>query len=172
MVTIIVRYNVLSRDDVKFKEWYAEMHRLVEQSPGFISKEFFPPANEHGHVTTILRFDSLINAGKWMHSEQRLNMLNKVSEDLLTNIEEGIHTQNVFWFNTKSSIQKKWKQVAVTFVAIFPLTILVPHIVAWISAPFFQNSWIIRTISVFTIVCLMVFRIMPFMIRITRKWLE
>jgi len=172
MVTIIVRYKVLSANEKKFNIWYAEMQHIVSQFPGFISKEFFPSNQENDYITTILRFDNMENANNWMHSEQRLSMLQKASARILTNIEEGIHTKNVFWFNTKSSIKKKWKQVLVTFIVIFPLSLLIPRLITDLIT-LLSDYWLLRSaISVLLLVVLMVFFVMPFMIKITRKWLE
>ena len=168
----MVRYKVLSVNEEKFSIWYAEMQHIVAQFPGFISKEFFPSNQENDYITTILRFDNTENANNWMHSEQRLSMLQKASARILTNVEEGIHTKNVFWFNTKSSIKKKWKQVLVTFIAIFPLSMVIPRFVGGLMT-LLSDHWLLRSvISVLLLVVLMVFFVMPFMIRITRKWLE
>ena len=173
MVTIIVRYKVLPENEKKFDIWYAEMQHIVEQFPGFISKEFFPPNQENGHVTTILRFDSIANANKWIQSEQRSDMLRRASAQILTDIETGIHTKNIFWFNTRSNIKKKWKQVLVTFVAIFPLSLIIPRIVGSVVLPLLPDFWFLKSaISVLVLVILMVFFVMPFMIKATRKWLE
>lgn len=172
MVTIIVQYKLLTGYETKFYEWYTEMQQLLEQFPGYISKEFLPSANDTGRVTTILRFDNIGNAGKWMLSEQRIHMLQKASDEVLTDLEEGIYTENVYWFNPKSSIRKKWKQVLVTFIAIFPLAMLVPQLVAWLAVPLSLHDFIIKAASVLVMVFLMVFWVMPLMIRITRKWLE
>lgn len=172
MVTIIVQYKLLTGYETKFYEWYTEMQQLVERFPGYISKEFLPSANDAGRVTTILRFDNVNNAGKWMLSEQRMGMLQMASEEIFTDLEEVIYTENVYWFNPNSSVTKKWKQILITFIAIFPLALLVPQIVAWLTSPLFLHALLIKAASVFVMVCLMVFWVMPFMIRITQKWLE
>ena len=75
----------------QFNEWQDEMQKILVQFPGLLNKEVFLAENKTGQVTTILRFDNLDNANKWMHSEQRLGMLQKASAQILTDIDKAVH---------------------------------------------------------------------------------
>ena len=72
----MIRFKV-SGNEEQFNAWYSEMEHLVAQFPGVISKEFYSAIDENGRVTTILGFDNMANANKWMDSEQRIDMWKK-----------------------------------------------------------------------------------------------
>ena len=167
-----MRFKV-SGNEEQFNAWYGEMEHLVAQFPGIISKEFYSAIDENGRVTAILGFDNMAYANKWMESEQRTDMWEKASAKILAEIEEWIRIRNIVWPTARSSKKKKWMQVLVTFIGIFPLSLIIPPLVESAIVSLFSAHWLLKSsISVLVLVVLMVFFVMPFLIRITQKWLE
>lgn len=170
MVSVIVRYKVNAQKHDDFTKWSTEIGLINISFPGFLSKEVIPPIGDDPRYIVILRFNRLENAESWLHSEQRLLMLQNASAQFLTNIEHTVHTKHQFWFNTVKN-ENKWRQLISTYVAVFPLTVIVPEFVEVLFISFPDIHWILKAMISALVICfLMVFYIMPFMIRIAEKW--
>ena len=167
---LMVRYKVHSQSEIAFEAWKADMDALVKTFEGFISTTVLYPVKNSEHYYIIIRFDSKANAETWMRSDERRDMLSKSDAATMSEKQEVVHDWDIFWYSTFEGT-KKWKQWAVTFMAVYPLTVIMPLIVHEISTavPLFFFEGIIRALFISGF---MTFLIMPFMMRQFKKWLH
>lgn len=125
--------------------------------------------------TIILHFDSVANLRKWLDSDAREKLVDKIRPYLQTPETIDIKTGFEFWFTPPAAGKSAppYKQFLITLSAIFPLTVIVP----WVLQPVFAvlpalGMPVIRQFIVATIlVALMVYAIMPRYTRLVSRWL-
>jgi antibiotic biosynthesis monooxygenase (ABM) superfamily enzyme len=167
---IMVRYKIISHSIDDFTVWKFGIDEHALNFKGYISTTVLYPAKNSDYHYVILRFDSKKNAKAWMYSDARTQMMKDSHATWMSDRQEVIHDWDIFWYRTFEGT-KKWKQWAVTFMAVYPLTILVPmlvnEIVAVVTLSFFESVLRALLISGF-----MIFFIMPFMAKLFNKWLH
>jgi hypothetical protein len=125
--------------------------------------------------TIALHFDSVANLRKWLDSETRVRLMEKIRPYLRAAEAINIKTGFEFWFTPPPSGKpaKPYKQFLVTLSAIFPLTIIVPWclqtLFTWI--PQFALPGVRQFIVAAIVVGLMVYVVMPRYTRAVSRWL-
>jgi uncharacterized protein len=174
-VTTIIRQQPL-RDSVdRYEAWLKEIIPIAQSFAGHQSVSVIRPHASTDAYTIVLHFDSVANLRKWLDSETRMRLVEKIRPYLRAPEAIDIKTGFEFWFTPPPMGRpaKPYKQFLVTLSAIFPLTIIVP----WALQPLF--SWVpplalpgISHLAIAAvIVALMVYVVMPHYTRAVSRWL-
>ncbi len=174
-VTTIVRRVVKPGREADYEQWVKDTTEDLKKSPGYIDITMIKPntgANKSKEYVLIIKFDSFKHVEDWENSEKRNYWMNQASD-----FTEQLSNQKVtgleYWFPLpeipKGAVPKRWKMAVVTFLAIFPLSVIVNlvfNILPW------KFSFLMRgaLVSV-ALVVLMTYLVMPFMTSIFRPWL-
>lgn len=167
---LMVRYKIAPGNTYDFKAWKFTADEHIGTFKGYISTTVLYPAENSDCHYIILRFDSKENAETWMHSDARKEMMKDSHATWMSGKQEVIHDWDIFWYSTFQGT-KKWKQWTVTFIAVYPLTIVMPLLVKKISTamPLFFFEGILRALLISGF---MTFLIMPFVMKLFKKWLH
>jgi uncharacterized protein len=123
----------------------------------------------------VLHFDSVSNLHRWLSSDTRGRLIEKIRPDLRADEDVEIKTGFEFWFTPTAGGKhaKPYKQFLVTLSAIFPMTVIVP----WLLQPLFARLSILtlplvsQLLVAVIIVGLMTWCIMPYYTRLIARWL-
>ncbi len=170
--TIIVRYKLLSEHG-DFDEWKEKMDQVSRQAIGFLDRTELPFIPNEPYYSVILRFDNKVNAKNWFHSTKRKMLLGEV-EAMAEERQEILHEDNTFWFGVSpEETSTKWKQVIVSFVAVYPLTQVVPVFVQFVLRELGIASVLLAGILIGVIVSTcMVYFAMPLALKLFKQWLK
>ena len=174
-VTTIIVHRPLKDQVSAYESWLAEIVPIAQTFVGHRGVNIIRPYGNSEDYTIVLHFDDEKSLRGWLDSETRKRLIEKVRPCL--NAEEKIEIKPgiEFWFTPPDSrkVAPAYKQFLVTLSAIFPLTVIVP----WLMAPVF--SWV-PVLGVFglrqfivasIIVAIMTFWLMPRYIRLIARWL-
>lgn len=167
---LMIRYMIEPGGANDFKKWRSATEAVVKTFAGFIDIAALDHLNENDYYYIIIRFDSGENANAWLYSDERKAILNDSHCHWLTHKQEVIFDWNIFWYRIFEGT-KKWKQWVVTFLAVYPLTLIIPSVVKILSSiiPLYFFAGII---SALLISGFMIFPIMPFVLNLFKKWLH
>ena len=135
-----------------------------------------PIAGRTSTFTVIIRFDNGENLRGWMHSPTRARMISRVEPFFVQGDDFHISSGLDFWFRSPgagASAPVRWKQVLVTWSALFPLGLLVSLLVK----PLLHRTPLadIQPVTSFfvsgIVLVLMVYVVMPRYSRLVRRWL-
>lgn len=174
-VTTVIRQQPKRGEVTRYEEWLKEIIPVAQSFCGHQSVSVIRPHAESHAYTIILHFNTVSNLRRWLDSETRLQLIEKIRPYLLAPEAIDIKTGFEFWFTPPPAAKpaKAYKQFLVTLSAIFPLTIVVP----WTLEPLF--SYVPRLalpglrhlVIASAIVALMVYVIMPRYTRVIARWL-
>lgn len=170
--TLIVRYKSTFDSAESHDLWHNSINKASENSEGFLDRTELPSLNEEAFSSVVLRFDTSENAKKWLKSGNRIELIE--SELIhLSEKEEMIYDGDTSWFRIDAGkTPGKWKQWVVAFLSVYPLTLVVPLAVGYIFEKFSIVSWLAESIIIgFIITGAMVYKIMPFMLRVFKTWM-
>lgn len=171
ITTIIIQYVA----DVSFKpinkEWYKLLIEANKNADGFIDKTELPAiSGDHNH-SLVLRFKDLKSAEMWLVNPIRKKLLANAKIEKVEGIKSVIHENSEFWFADNKTI-KKWKQVIISFISVYPLTQVLPNIINRIFNIFNIEYFLFKGILVsLCISILMVYVLMPLVIGILKNWI-
>jgi antibiotic biosynthesis monooxygenase (ABM) superfamily enzyme len=125
----------------------------------------------------VLRFDTQEHLREWSESDTRAGFIERVKPLLVDDEKLEIKTGLEYWFTPPSGPPQKkakpFKQFLVTLSAIFPLTVVVPLLLApvfrlipTLGLPIVSN-FVVAVIIVF----LMIYVIMPRYTKLIARWL-
>ncbi|NML17186.1 antibiotic biosynthesis monooxygenase [Azohydromonas caseinilytica] len=176
MVTAVIRHEVRPGAQAAYEQWLQRIVPLSARVPGHRGVNVIrPPAGGHAYTVT-LRFDSLPHAEDWLQSEARRELIARVQPLLVQ--PESVETVSglEFWCTPPGAgrpLVKPWKQFLVSLSAIYPLTLLVP----WLLAPLFArwpalaHPLLSHLLVAGVVVSLMTWVLMPRVTRVLGKWL-
>lgn len=175
-VTLVVRHQVQQQNEQRYETWLRQIIDIASSCAGHLGVDV---ARERQgdlvHFTCVLRFDQLQHMQSWLDSDARRQLLAQVQPLLHAGDDTELLPGKDFWFVPQDAVQQppRWKQAAVTFLVILPLSLLVPLL--W--QPLFQRvprlggylpSNVLITLS---IVLLVVYLFMPMATRAFDAWL-
>lgn len=168
---IIVRYK-LSPEHGDFDEWKEKMDEASRQAIGFLDRTELPLIPYEPYHSVILRFDNKANAENWLHSAKRKTLLQEV-ETMAEERQEMLRDGN-FWFGVSpEKTSTKWKQVVVSFVAVYPLTQVIPVLVQLVLKELGIASFLLVGILIGVIISIcMVYFAMPLALKLFKTWLK
>lgn len=167
---LLVRFKLKPDNINDFEKWKSEALDLIKTSKGFIDITIMNRLKDSDYFHVLIRFDSEENVISWLHSDTRKNFFNESDASWLTERQEVIHNWNIFWYRIFEGT-KKWKQWAVTFIAVYPLTLVIPMMVKTM-AKVIPLSFFAGIISALMISGFMIFLVMPFIHNLFKKWLH
>jgi uncharacterized protein len=167
---LLVRFKLKADHTSAFEKWKSEAIERISDFKGFIDITTMNQLKDEDYYHILIRFDTEENIIAWLHSDERKKIFNDSAISWLTDRQEVIHNWNIFWFRIFEGT-KKWKQWAVTFIAVYPLTIIIPMVVKLI-AKLIPLSFFAGIISALMISGFMIFLVLPFIHRLFKKWLH
>lgn len=167
---LLVRFKVSECAAIDFEKWKSKAVGLIKIVKGFIDISFLDRIKEADYVHVLIRFGCDDQVRAWLNSDTRKKIFNDTNSTWLTERREVVHSGNIFWYRVFEST-KKWKQWAVTFIAVYPLTLVIPGLVKGITnvVPLYFFAGII---SALMISGFMIYMVLPFIHNLFRKWLH
>jgi antibiotic biosynthesis monooxygenase (ABM) superfamily enzyme len=174
-VTTIIRQRPLPDAAARYEAWLKEIVPVAQSFAGHQGVNVIRPNAASEDYTIILHFDNVTNLRKWLDSETRMQLVEKIRPHLRTPEAIDIKTGLEFWF-TPSPAGKTappYKQFLITLSAIYPLTLIVP----WFLQPIFTYvptlglPGISQLAVAAIITALMVYVVMPRYTRLVSRWL-
>jgi antibiotic biosynthesis monooxygenase (ABM) superfamily enzyme len=172
-VTVIVKHCVLPGKEIEYQEWAIGITEAARQFDGYLGVNFIrPSAMDEQHHILIFKFNSYENMLKWEESPERAYWKDKRKH--ITKDEPEIHRYKGwdYWFTLPPSAKiapPRYKMALITLVSIYPLALFVPMLLN----PFigFLPQIIVVLITAAAIVPLMLYLVMPTMVKIFSWWL-
>ncbi|TPK75306.1 antibiotic biosynthesis monooxygenase [Mesorhizobium sp. B2-4-17] len=174
-VTTVIQQHPLPDAVARYEEWLKEVIPVAQTFTGHQGVNVIRPQVASEPYTIILHFETVANLRKWLDSETRALLVEKIRPFLRGQENLDIKTGFEFWFTPPPGGRpaKRYKQFLITLSAIFPLTIVVP----WSLQPLF--GWIpllglpvIRHLLVAAlIVGIVVYVVMPRYTQLVSRWL-
>lgn len=175
--TVVISHHIKKGKDQEYEKWLNEIGPLCRNAIGLIDWQIIRPIQGLTYLyTVIIRFDTIAHLKSWMESDDRKQLIEKISPLLAKDDHYYIQSGLDFLFTSHSETSKppvRWKQFLVTWSAIFPLSILIPLLIL----PLLKNFGVpsIRLLDSLLIsgiiVGLMVYVIMPNYTKWIKKWL-
>ena len=175
--TVVITHRVRQGQHEAYEEWLNEIGPLCRLSPGHLHWQIVRPMpGVPGTYTTIIRFDTREHLEAWMHSRERERLIEKVRPLLAHDDDFFVRSGLDFWFAPEGASAKvpvRWKQLLVTWSAIYPLVLLVPLAVLPVADALGlpSNRYIDTLLSTGAVVFLMVYLVMPRYTRLVQRWL-
>ena len=174
-VTTVIRQRPKADAVDRYEAWLKEITPLAQQFAGHQGVNIIRPQNASGAYTIVLHFDTTSNLRKWLESEARQRLIQRIRPLLRDNEDIDIKTGLEFWFTPAAGGMhaKPYKQFLVTLSVIFPLTIVVPWLLQplleWV--PVLARPVIRHFVIAATIVAAVTYVVMPHYTRLISRWL-
>ncbi len=159
------------------KAGWLRLHHFVRASPGHLDWHIVRPvAGVTETYTVIIRFDTPEHLKYWMESSDRERLIEKVQPLFVGADNFYVSSGLDFWFTpagAKAKVPVRWKQFLITWSAIYPLVLGVPHLVSPVlHLAGVPSSLLLTTLAVTAVVVfLMVYVVMPRYTRLVQRWL-
>ncbi len=170
----IVTHTIKPGAERRYEDWTREILSAVSGFPGYLGREVILPTRDNREYTVIVRFDSNEHLKAWAESETRREFIRRATDLMEKEDQTEIRTGIDFWFTPKGvKPPKPWKQFLLTTTAVYPLSLLIP----WLLAPLFRiapplgNQFVAGLLIAATLTALLTFVVMPRYTRLARKWL-
>ena len=175
--TVVISHHVKDSANREYEAWLKEIIPAAKRAPGHLGVGVvYPVSGATVTYTAIIRFDTRENLLMWMHSDTRKKYIEKVQPYLVEDDRFLVSSGLDFWFTpeaTKAKLPKKWKQLLVTWSAIFPLVFSLSALIDWlttfISVPLSHPLKVL--ILTFFVVFMMLYIVMPRYTKLVHKWL-
>jgi uncharacterized protein len=173
-VAFIITHTIKAGQEKHYENWLRDILTKVSKFPGYLGREIFPPTGDNRIYTSIVRFDTYDHLNGWAESDIRKSYVNQVKDLLEKGDTHEIHTGIDFWF-TPASVKppKKWKQFLLTYSAVYPLSLIIPRLLAPVfkSVSVLENPFIAGLIISAILTGLLTFVVMPHYTRLVKRWL-
>ncbi|KAF0101962.1 MAG: hypothetical protein FD187_113 [bacterium] len=173
-VTAIIVHHPRRDSWLEYERWLVDVGEACRRFEGYLSTDVIRPVGNHTTFTVIIRFAGIEALQTWMESDVRREFLHRIEHALENGDRYVVQTGLDFWF-TPPTVKPPvpWKQFLLTLSAIFPLTVIVPALLApllgaWQGLP---AMLICKLLMATCIVGLMVYVIMPRYTRLVATWL-
>lgn len=175
--TVVITHRVREDKVADYEDWLKEISPLAKASPGNLDWNIVRPIpGLTSTFTIILRFDSEAHLRGWIDSPTRARLIKKAEPLFVQGDHYDISSGLDFWFmppGAKAVIPVRWKQLLVTWSAIYPLVVVVPLMVRPALAQLSMDGNRLVTALFVTgiVVFLMVYVVMPRYTRLLKRWL-
>ena len=159
----------------EFEAWLKGISEVVRQFDGYLGMDVIRLGDhDHPEYVFILRFEDHGRLKEWLESPDRAEWVNKSNDmtigDPYTQEAHGPES----WFTlpghqTRVLGPAKYKMTIVVFLSLFPLLLIIPPLIAPVLT--FLPPVAQQAILVIGIVALMVYVMMPLMLRLFAFWL-
>lgn len=174
--SIMIRHTVRPDMRERYETWLRQIIEAAGEFPGHQGVHIVRPPPGHNTFESAVRFSGTKEAEAWLESDIRKELVSEIATALDADEHIEIRSGIDFWFTppeSKSKQPTRWKQWLITTAVIWPLTMIVPAI----YQPLFEHVpllavWGVRHgIVAATIVALVVYLIMPRLVRAVSGWL-
>ncbi|WP_152207376.1 antibiotic biosynthesis monooxygenase [Marinobacter changyiensis] len=174
--SIIIRHIVRPEFRDRYETWLRQIIAAAAEFPGHQGVHIVRPSEGNDTFEIAVRFSNNKEAEAWLESDIRKELVSSIVSALASDEQVEIKSGIDFWFTPPASKAKqptRWKQWLLTTAVIWPLTIIVPVLYKPIFGIIPELSvWGIRHgIVAATIVALVVYLIMPRVVRLVAGWL-
>ena len=171
-VTVVVRHRIRPGKEDAFEDW---LRGITRDMLGFDGQQGFnvvrPAGSGNSEYLVFFRFDTFGHLETWEASETRRRWLERLAPLAVHPPTRERHTGLEVWFTPPAGGAQppRWKMVAVTLLALYPLLLLVnltllPLLEGWpLPLRVLASSGLL--------VCLMTYGAMPMMTRLFARWL-
>ena len=174
-VTMAITQHIVPTAAHDFEAWLRDVGSAAAQFPGHQGLMVLPPkqAVQATAITYIFRFDSYAHLQAWEHSAALAEKVKELQPMLAAAPNKRTVTGLEYWFqlpgNAATVPPPRYKMAAVTILAIYPLSLLVPRGMA----PFLSFlPPLVRSLCYsVTLVLLMTYIVMPNATRLFARWL-
>jgi len=175
--TVVITHRVRNEKHADYEKWVEEIAPLCKAFPGHLDWHIVRPIPGLSETyTIIIRFDTNTHLKDWMDSQTRARLIEKVRPLFVTGDDFFVSSGLDFWFapaGAKAKVPVRWKQYLATWSVIYPLVLGVPLVVTpvlqYLGIP--DNRLITTFVVTGTVVCLMVYVIMPRYTKLIQRWL-
>jgi hypothetical protein len=171
-VTVVFSWDVKDGKEAEFMDWLHGITKAALHWPGHMGVTTLRPPTGKGTYHSVLRFNTGDHLKAWLDSNERnewISQLAGIASVAHATKASGLET----WFDVagiSNAPPPKWKMVVVTFVAVYPLSLLLgafvsPHIISW-------NIFIRALLFPIVAPVVLTYFSMPFLTqRIFKRWL-
>ncbi len=174
-VTTVIRQRPRHHETARYEAWLKEIIPVAQGFTGHRGVNVIRPHAAGEPYAIILHFDAVANLRRWLDSDIRVRLVDRIRPFLDSEEDIDIKTGLEFWFTPQPAARlvKPYKQFAATLSVIFPLTMVIPPLLqpAFDWLPLLGLPGVRHFIVAAIIVGLMVYVIMPRYTRILSKWL-
>jgi antibiotic biosynthesis monooxygenase (ABM) superfamily enzyme len=174
-VTTIIVQRPYKQQVQAYENWLREIVPQAQAATGHRGVNVIRPHGQSDEYTIVLHFDSEAHLRDWLESDTRKRLTDQVRPMLNEAEKIDIRTGLEFWFTPprSSQVAPPYKQFLITLSAIFPLSFLVPQVLAPLVhvLPVLAVPLIRTFLTSLIIVALMTFVIMPRYVRLVARWL-
>lgn len=174
--TIQIQHRVRPEAMERYETWLRQIISIAGHFPGHQGVHILRPPEGHHDYEIAVRFASDDDARRWRESPERYELMASIQGDLQQAERVKIVSGIDYWFTPPTPAGKqptRWKQWLVTTAVIWPLTMLVPLL--WLPVfgllPILDTWGIRHGLIAATIVALVVYLIMPRLVRLVAPWL-
>ena len=171
----VIMHDVLSQHRADYEQWLPVATAAHQRFNGYLGTDIIRPVESGSRYVIILRFVNKDDAHAWLLSPVRQDLL-KIAEPWLAGDDRfHVHEDAEFWFTPPTGRRppKRWKQWMLSALAVFPLTVLLPPPIRYAGA--LLAPWLpdlaVAAVTALVISGLMVYLLMPFLIRSAGSWL-
>ena len=170
-VTSIVRATVKPENFERYREMTEMVTEVCSQFTGYQGTRIVEPTDPSAVRVTIFSFDSYENYRLWEKSIERHESLEKLDQFIEGEASREQISGLNYWMSpalNSNSWPPSWRMAVVAFLAIFPLSHLIPPLVRPLlpNYPFLGSVLAIAAVTI-----LMSYFSLPLMVRLFRKWL-
>ncbi len=174
---VVITHRIRGDRHAEYERWLEEIAPLCRAAPGHLDWHIVRPIPGITETyTVIIRFDTPEHLKRWMESDDRKQLIQKVRPLFVGSDDFFVSSGLDFWFapaGAKAKVPVRWKQFLLTWSAIYPLALGVPFAITpalyLIGIP---ASLPISTLAITAVVVfLMVYVVMPRYTRLVQKWL-
>jgi antibiotic biosynthesis monooxygenase (ABM) superfamily enzyme len=173
-VAFVITHTVKAGAEQRYEEWTKEILSAVSSYPGYLGREVFLPTRGNHKYTIIVRFDNEEHLRNWTDSEARRGFISQANDLLEKGDQNEVRTGIDFWFTPEGTRPPKaWKQFLLTASAVYPLSLILPRLLAplYRAAPALGHPLISALVMAALLTGLLTFVIMPRYTRLVRRWL-
>jgi hypothetical protein len=174
-VTSVIRHTVRPGKQADYEAWLRKIVPLASSHPGHRGVNVISPTGASTQYTVVLHFDHIDNLRSWLDSDTRRRLIGEALPLLAGEDQVEIKTGLEFWFTPPGKVPRArpYKQYLVTLSVIYPLTLLIPVLLAPLvrQIPFLEPFFVRQLVSDAVIVGLIIYAIMPRYTRLLAAWL-
>jgi uncharacterized protein len=172
-VTTTITQHIKRGKEKEFESWLLHVGHVAETFDGHQGLIVLPPLQSGSRYTYIFRFDSYAHLQAWEQSPERDQCVRQLRGLLAAPPRKQIITGLEYWFRLPGdatvSPPRRYKMAAVTVLAIFPLSLVVPRLMQ--PHILFLPSLLRSLCYTIVLVSLMTYVVMPMMTRLFAPWL-
>jgi uncharacterized protein len=172
---LIIEHIVKRGEEKRYEQWTTDILNAVSRSPGYLGREVFPAAGAGKPYRVIVRFQTAGDLQNWLESAERRLFIEQIQDALTTGDQVRVQAGIDVWFTSPDAPlrPKPYKQFLLTAAAIYPLTLIVPRLLAPLlsAVPFLAQPLIANLFVTAIVVALMTWVVMPRLTGWLHDWL-